>query len=48
MKTILDDIVARKKIEVAEAMEARPLAELEAKLADMLTSAGLVDVTCVS
>ena len=34
MKTILDDIVARKRIEVAEAIEARPLAELEARLAD--------------
>tara|TARA_B100001059_G_scaffold173468_1_gene173670 strand:+ start:254 stop:1072 length:819 start_codon:yes stop_codon:yes gene_type:complete len=34
LKTILDDIVARKELEVAGTMAARPLKELEAELAD--------------
>ena len=34
MKTILDDIVARKELEVAETMAAHPRTELEAELAD--------------
>ena len=34
MKTILDDIVARKELEVAQTMAAHPLTELEATLAD--------------
>ena len=34
MKTILDDIVARKKLEVAETIDEHPLEELEARLAD--------------